>query len=622
LAVVIAHFGLVLSWMGAEPLLHGAWPVQTDHAVYLSRAFQARDAWAATGRLHGWHPAIAAGAPTGTLFSASSRAVEIAVAVATRWQSAAVYSWTVVVLIALIPLACLLTIRRLGGDAWALALSATLAMLLVWSWILPWEPYLRYGMFGWPAALALAPLVVVGFASLLDRPSGKRFGITTIETVVAWLAHLSTPLLLGLGGVGAVFARRRGSLRAGLLGVALACATLVVSLFWLLPFILDLPFRVPGRSVFLSNTDRTVEKIVSHPRYRLGLAVFVLGVIGTPLLARGGSRRAAVGLASAGGAAAVIGSIGKHLPGGGELEPARYFDAAPFFFLSPASLLIVGLVRTGRWRTLSLIIAGLAVAAFPAIGGTFQVVRGDHRVIFWSDRNPDERIPAAFHELVGFFETTRGEPGRVALEDAGPAHKLGLYGAIHLPAILPWLIDRESIGGPIVSSRVLQHQVTLFDGHLMGRPLPEYDDLELRRFFDGYNVRWVVVWSPAARTDLATRPFLTGRNRFGPFELFENRLAPGFVAGQPAARISASAGSIEVHGATQSPTRLRYHCTRTMVTVPSLPIGCVAEQGLPVPFVQVENGERQDFVVRLGAGRRGGAGGRTGGRTSSARSPG
>jgi hypothetical protein len=72
----------------------------------------------------------------------------------------------------------------------------------------------------------------------------------------------------------------------------------------------------------------------------------------------------------------------------------------------------------------------------------------------------------------------------------------GTPGMAQWTALLPLWTERAYVGGLDPEASIEHTTAGLVEGNLVGRPLGEWTDAELKEFCDRYNVGWVVGWSP------------------------------------------------------------------------------------------------------------------------------
>jgi hypothetical protein len=222
----------------------------------------------------------------------------------------------------------------------------------------------------------------------------------------------------------------------------------------------------------------------------LAVGLFALGVLGLFSLA-GGRRSATAGLLGAGLLGTALAGAGEWLwPDLKPLGPSRLLAVAPWFAVVPA------LVALGRARR-ALGVAGLPLLGVLLAGAGASVVAGWSLPTgaVWEVGLSAERL-----RLAAILRERTSPDGRILWEDrADPTDT-------RWAALLPELTGRSFLGGLDPVGEVEHSFARLAPDGLAGRPLDDWEDLDLDRFCSRYNVGWVACWSPAAVRRFARYP--------------------------------------------------------------------------------------------------------------------
>ena len=572
--------------------------VQDDYALHLASAEAARETWQTSGRLWGWDPGTMAGYPAGTWDALSNHAGIVAVAWMGFLPAAEAFAWVLIALSVLPVLAGWATAAALGWSGWWRAATAGVFVLLYWSMTSEPGAFLSYGMYGFAGVLCLVPLVLAFAGRAVE---GRRSALPLLAvTLVSALASLLHPFFVALAGASLGLSwlggahRRRVARWVGLL----AC-TVVGGVLSLLPWA-DGLFRTRGAlapaAPFFQDTTGDLGEWLRSPEVLLWL----LGSVGIWIGWRHrGTRPVATLFGSTATVLLVLGGFGAWIPGAELLEPGRFLGGLSFLLAVPALYVVRRSVMLGspleRVVPVVVLVASLLPGALAALGAA----TGSERLLAWTgEPSGDGRLPPDLVELVDALPGLVSPEARLMAEDSDHDVEGHKWGDTHLLALLPRMIDREVIGGPMEESRLAHHFVDFNRGRFLGNPLAGYDDEELIERLAFLNVGTIVAWSEDAVGDLETRPFLTEEATFGRYRVFGVQRLPAWFPGALAASVRASVDRIEVFGAPEGPIVLPYHWDAAWTSEPDLALRRADRFGDPIGFVEVENGATRNFVLR------------------------
>lgn len=598
IAILGCHVWLAISWLGAG---RSAPVVQDDYALHLASAETSRETWRVSGRFWGWDPGSMAGHPAGTWDSLSNHAGMLGVALLGFLPAAQAFSLSLM-------LASILPLLAAWGSAAALGWPlrwrlATMLVFLALYWAMLTEPgaFLAYGMYGFAVMICLVPL----FLGLVDRTLRKGSSRATAlgPGVISALGTLLHPFFLLITGGALMLSWLSGAERRRLAPWSLVAGTTVLGgLVSLLPWMGGLRhtrWALVPTAPFFQDTLAALRERLSAPE----VLIWLLGSVGIWLWWREPERRgSAILFGSTASLLLVVGGFGSRIAGASALEPARFLGALSFVLALPALAVVRRAAsftsRVPRLAPLALVLAALVPGLFAAYG----VATGSERLLAWTGgASGDGRLPSDLVELVEALPGLVSPDARLMTEDSDHDREGHKWGDGHLLALLPRMIGREVIGGPMEESRLAHHFVDFTHGRFLGRALRNYKDGELRERLGFLNVGTIVAWSGEALEDLASRPFLTSEATFGRYRVFGVTRLPSWFPDEPSARIVASIDRIEVTGAPvdpDGPLVLPYHWDTAWVSEPDMPLARVDRFGDPVGFIGVDNGPIADFVLR------------------------
>jgi hypothetical protein len=475
-----------------RPIVSGRHPLHLYHGYLGARALREH------GSLTCYDPTFHAGYPKTPVFDSGSRPAELLLTVAGGRYCPAAYKIGVALLCLVVPLMLFVAARSVGLNR-ASACLACLLGLLVW-WGQPCREALEAG----DVDLLLATLLVLAQAGLLiryHRDPGPLSWLGVVgAAVLGWFAHpLLLVLLLPLFLVYylSVGARHRlawhGLLLSGLLGA------LAVNGFWLIDWISYWWIRVPPHLETPLVTEPTLRNVWQSswwggPVDKALACVLVVAAASGVLLYNKTSQRATarlLGLACIGFLIlAVIGLMWEPLGRFGAprlLVPALLFAALPAAHALSAAIRLSWRRRVGRWSSLLAFAAVVALLVFappPSLASWATRLRGTTPLRLGFDAD-QQAIVAALQE-----HTTA--EARIVWEDRTLAPL-----APHWTPLLSLLTERAYIGGLDAQTSIEHSTNGLVDAVLMGRPIRDWQDGELREYCTRYNIGWLACWSPA-----------------------------------------------------------------------------------------------------------------------------
>ena len=475
-----------------QPILSGRHPLHLYHGYLGARTLHER------GNLSCYDPTFHAGYLKTPVFDSGSRPAELLLAVAGGRFCPAAYKIGVALVCALVPLLLFAAARGAGlprGAAWL----ACILGLLVW-WGQPCRDALEAG----EVDLLLASLLVLAQAGLLIRyhsDPGLSNWIGVVGTaLLGWFAHpLLMVLMLPLFLIYylSVGTRHRLAWHLALLGGLLTAAGL--NSFWLIDWIGYWWIRMP---------PHLETPLLANPTFQ---TVWEAPLWGGPI-----EKTLACVLA----AAAAIGVLLYNNTG--QRATARLFGLAwsCFLILAVVSVMWEPLGRFGAHYLLipALLFAALPAAhAFSAVGrlawrwpiarGASLLAAAGLAVFLW--RAPPPTLAEWATRLRGTVPFRLGlDEEQQAVLDTLKAHttpdarilwedRHDSPQSAHWTPLLSLLTERAYVGGLDSEAGIEYTANGLTAALLMGKPVGDWKEDELRLYCERYNIGWVVCWSPA-----------------------------------------------------------------------------------------------------------------------------
>jgi hypothetical protein len=569
-----------------------------DFAAHFGRAAIVAAELPRTGRLWVYDPTLMAGYPLGaTIFDLDNVGTALLMALLAPLGPAVAFKMVVYLCLMVAPLAAWAAARRLGSPPAEAAAASAVAIVVTAGAVT-----FRIGMYANFTAGALAPLVVVLADRHLARPRvGSLLLLLGIATAGLYLHVLVGVLVLVpcalLVGLHARHFPRRTLVQASVITVAL----FLLNAPWLVPFLRFAPaigwdyqhhFFQTGS---LAGVWRALTALAGWPSWLLGLAVLGYATF---------ARRSRSPLAVAYGCWLVLLTVvslqGSRLPLLSRLEPAHLLTALLLALAPPAGM---GATLLARWG-LGLLGAPNALAA---AAGSLAFL--PHLLVTLRAVSPlppvGAGLPPDGHDFLAWLGAHTDRRARILVEDRlhlerprrdrdVPDHP---YFGSHLPAALPLLIGRETIGGPFAEMPIRPHRADLASARFFGTDLDAWPAPSFAAQLARYNIGWIVCWSSAAARYLDAHPEVVEPvGRRGYFRLFRSRHQPSwFAAGT--GRVEAGHNTLAVTEASPGGLVLKYHWYPGFCTDPPLPVGPLDTADLAAPFIAIDNGATRSFTL-------------------------
>lgn len=161
------------------------------------------------------------------------------------------------------------------------------------------------------------------------------------------------------------------------------------------------------------------------------------------------------------------------------------------------------------------------------------------------------------------------------------------YGS-HLAALIPDATGRELAGGPAPHPLLKQNFLRFIDGSFRGRPLSAVEPERLARDLALYNVRWVLVWSDAAKRYFDGLPVALRASSYDKFVLY--RVAtPGSWFLHGSGRIEREGRRLRLRGLVPADGRvaIKYHWLESLRSDPPRELSPLHAGDDPVAFISI-----------------------------------
>ena len=269
--------------------LRGEFPVSHDHPAHMFNAWLTSDVLIPSGRLSGWSELWFAGYPAGELYGPGGNLWVALFRFLTLGQLdyGATYGLAMFGLMLLIPLSTYVMGRAFFGRAVG-TIAALMMVLTRGGWYdLGWFWIVEMGV--WPFALgaALTVLATVALRRYLVRGGPRGLAVASLAVALAVLGHPMSLLLLGFAGPLMVIHHglehgRAGATRALLRAAGAASLGILLSAFWLVPFVAKSAYSQKLGEIWLTYDEAVPTALQLNllgPEWRLAVAFAFCGLV-------------------------------------------------------------------------------------------------------------------------------------------------------------------------------------------------------------------------------------------------------------------------------------------------------------------------------------------------------
>jgi hypothetical protein len=616
--VAALHVALTLRF---EPLavIFGPEPITTlDYETHYQQNLRAAQAFDESGRLWSYNPHLLAGQLSGTIFDADNKLYEVfTIALGIVGIPLHTGHNLFVLLAHLLVGPILYSAARLfgldrGASTLVLGLGSACWFFDSFAHFLWWVGMVSYGF---ASVLALLP-VALFYRWLTDRRPLHLVLMGALLGLIHTLHPYSFFVLVVPMGFLYVRARSRLSWQEHLAVAGCAVFAIVCNLWWLAVafrfwhYILDSAFFMDVTASILvfdylgllkEPSQTGVVAVRSAFRF---LALFG-GLFGLLMWRRERDERFEL-FAVTLGTLLCAAYLGGYLAPLRQIQPYRFSLPATFFAVIPAAAFLMAAVR--EWRETQL---PRLVVAFGLLAILVVVPRFARDMIYFLPEavprhtRPLPAPPGNINGGAGFGTIVWPEPFDFSHSPIGP-HEQWVTQFVHdqddqsgrwlvewwaLGEHLAWATDAQILGG-FREFNLAHSDANWFRRHPDGAgPEPE----ALERYFEQYNVKWVVVSNPVpaleSRTDLLKLETTIFGTRF-----YRTRVASSYFVGGGPGEVTASLDRIEVRGSRGGDLVLRYHYLETLQCRPGCSLYRAETPGDRVGFIGVRDAP-PDFII-------------------------
>ncbi len=604
LLLLLSAYGITV-FLAPADIISDA-PVYTDdYSMHFAQCLSTKRFLSSFGSCWGYDPFFLAGFPNGALVNADNKAWELLVyALAPVLTAGLAFKLYLLALLLLYPFLTYGAARNFGLPHGRSFLAALLGMLFFHLSIT--IDFISWGMVSYVFACFLSLYVLSLFNRLFESFSWKCWAAVTLLSSLLLLMHILSPLLLGPPLLLLYLAHFRTLERRQHLALALtAVVALAVNSFWLMPvmqFFQDKTTR-PEHYRFTLQIDSLYEPIRVYLTQKMSILhkkdpalnstfmdVFILLTAVAGLYRWKKENRGKLLLPLLGGAAFlfVIAYYGSRTEFFAQLQPQRFTIPLNLLLIIPAGAGLAALLTLlfKDRSTLVRLFSGMIIFALLV----HPVLKPLKTVYGYNLYRLSCDFPPPLTELLAWLDTNTTREGRILIEDSECDTDHRFYGA-HFPALFPESVKREYLCGPRPMYPIKHSYASFTAGMLFEKKIGDYTIEELRRYFDLYNVRWVVCWCDESKQVFDRFPeYLVKAGDIDRFTLYEVKRTPSFFL-KGSGRIDADYNRLELTDVVPEDGEIviSYHWMQYLKTDPALAMERAAVGDDPVGFIRVIN---------------------------------
>ncbi|MFO8058752.1 MAG: hypothetical protein R6V10_15805 [bacterium] len=596
-----------MAFKSREDLVNKKPVLNVDFCSQYYWAYAAREFYEADSKLWGYDPYFMAGYPLDFVFN-SALPVQLTAVMAEDANLARLIKVCFVASILLVPLTLYFGLSQFGiGRGPALA-AAALGLAYFWAGENSFLAHM--GMIS-GAFLLHFFLVPAGLLMrFLHERANRPFSFLIFAVPIAFTIHKTAfVLVLPLAVIWVLFYSRKLSGRELFMIAGVFVLAAIFNLHWLYPFFKYLHLKVedPGTTFFQSQGALQALKDLAaipgfHPYFGtplVRLVILITGIIGFVRLARqehGMMPPLVIGIVFLG----IISYFGSYVETLKHLQPYRYVTAYFYLWLPAAGIGLKVLydraaVFKGGEIGGPLIFAGgliLILALLPSFIGfsrvaplTTEMDKPSQEVVSWVKNNTD---PGA-RLLIEDINEWDTQPGEKAL-----------YGGARLVHLLPLLVQRQLVGGPLPNAFIKHHYAGFHDGEFLNEPVKDMTDRVLDRAMRDYNIGWVVAWTQESRERFADYEPTVLEKSIDPFDCFRiDREHSYFLQGSGKVKAEFNRIHLSELQPESGKVKLSYHFANGLHTEPDSKVKGTGKGPDPVGFITIEDPPKK-MVLQLG----------------------
>lgn len=613
--IFIAHLIGVFGFLSNCDFLSETSLLNDDYSIHFSHIDPVKKIFSETGKLWGYSPFFMAGYPKSTVFDADAKSAEIIALVFSSINSAVVYKFYILFNFLLSPLIYLWASKNLNLQGNKLLIAFAMGTAYWWN-----SPALRFNLAGQFAFIFVSYIGLLIFSLFYRFLKEEKTVFMLLAMIIGTFAlsvHILAPINIAVPCLllYAVFSRRM-RLKSHIYVISSLALILFFNSPWIIPFIKYYSLNNLSEIEWFFGSKNPFFFVDSYfPggsifRY-LRLAILICAIGG---FIKWKAKRNDLLIPLGGGSIVlfIFAYFGAYFTFEFLQNPWRYEFILNLFLFIPASDFLSEIFeKQGRISFQKRIIAIVAcifllITIFPKnlakAAKMLSIPSGNDKIMVYDRLNkttkghdyfsheaiPTSHLPAPASELIDWIKKNTSKSGRILLEDSCWQSGHAYWGT-HLPALFPLYTDREFIGGPLPQFFMKHHFAEFHDATIFEKPIKELSSEKLRRYFDLYNVKWIICFISNSREYFDSHPeIVTLLTKIDKFYIYVvNRNPNFFLKGN--GEISSDYNHLYLKNVSPGNITIKYHWHDTLKTKPERKIEKVTIMDDPIGFIEIYN---------------------------------
>lgn len=617
--IFIAHLIGVFGFLSNCDFLSETSLLNDDYSIHFSHIEPVKKIFSETGKLWGYSPFFMAGYPKSTVFDADAKSAEIVALIFSSINSALVYKFYILFNFLMAPLIYLWASRNLSLHGNKLLIAFALGTAYWWN-----SPALRFNLAGQFAFIFVSYIGLLIFSLFYRFLKEEKPVFILLAMIIGTFAlsvhilapiNIAIPCLLLYG-----FFLKKMNFKSHIYIISSLALILLFNSPWIIPFIKYYSMNNLSEIEWFFGSKNPLFFINSYfpggsiVRY-LRLAILICAIGG---FTKWKTERNDLLFPFGGGSIAlfIFAYFGSYFTFEFLQNPWRYEFVLNLFLLIPASDFLSEIFekyeRISFQKRITAIIAGifLLITILPKnlaqAAKMLSIPSGNDKIMvydrmnkitkgqdyFSSEAIPHSHLHPAAIELIKWIKKNTSKDGRILLEDSCWQSGHAYWGT-HIPALFPLYTDREFIGGPLPQFFMKHHFAEFHDATIFEKPIKELSSEKLKRYFDLYNIKWIICFTSNSREYFESHPetasIVTKIDKF--YIYVVNRKSNFFLQGN--GKISSDYNHLYLKNVSSGDIIIKYHWHDTLKTKPERKIEKVTVMDDPIGFIKIYNAPEQ-----------------------------
>lgn len=239
-------------------------------------------------------------------------------------------------------------------------------------------------------------------------------------------------------------------------------------------------------------------------------------------------------------------------------QPERVVVTLTLLLIIPSAKSIQYIVNKIKFKkryVIIFIVLLLLFSFFKAPDLYFNIMNEEEWI--WN-RRITTSIQQGVQDLISWIKGNTTSDARILIENSG--YKSGFqYSDGHLLAMFPYFTNREFVVSPMPYTSIKKGFIPdFYEGVLFNRNITDFSTNEFDKYFNLYNIKWVVVWSNESKGVFDNLQQVSKVKQIGKFSVYETKIQPTFFL-QGSGTITADYNKITVTNASRGEIVIKYN---------------------------------------------------------------